>query len=205
MRVVLVLFAYLVGSIPTGLILAKLLGVDIRQHGSGNIGATNVGRTLGKKMGMLTLVGDMAKAILPVIIMGRAVEGLEEKELWKALAGGAAFLGHLFPVYLRFQGGKGVATALGIFLVVSPLAALMGIAVFALALWRWGYVSVGSLAAAIVMPVGVWTEGRSLPLTMLAIMVSALIWYKHRGNLARLINHEEKSWKKSPDGGEGPS
>ena len=130
-EITLIVFAYLVGSIPTGLLLAKAFGgVDIRESGSGNIGATNVYRTLGRKVGLLTLVGDCLKGVIPVV----AAKCLGMPDMWIAAVGLAAFLGHVYTVFLGFKGGKGVATALGVFLAVSPLAVLVALAVFSLIL-----------------------------------------------------------------------
>jgi len=121
-----ILFAYLLGSVPTGFLLGSLAGVDVRKTGSGNVGATNVGRVAGKKHGILTLLGDTAKGFVPVFValqmgLGAAATGLV------ALA---AFLGHLYPVFLKFQGGKGVATALGIVLFLSPVTAFILVVLF---------------------------------------------------------------------------
>lgn len=192
----LILFSYLLGSVPTGLILARGAGVDIRQHGSGNIGATNVGRTLGRMWGGMTLVGDVAKAMAPMLLVGWYLKGSKDVQIWMALAGAAAFLGHLFPIYLGFKGGKGVATALGVFLLLSPLALMANILLFILVVWRSGYVSLGSIMAAAVMPLGVWLETSSIALTTITAFMSTLIWIKHRDNIRRLLNHTEKGWKK---------
>ncbi len=192
----LIIFSYLLGSVPTGLILARGSGVDIRQHGSGNIGATNVGRTLGKMWGGITLLGDVAKAMAPMLLTGWYLKGSKDAQVWMALAGAAAFLGHLFPIYLGFRGGKGVATALGVFLLLSPLALIANILLFILVVWRSGYVSLGSIMAAAAMPLGVWLETGSLALTTITAFMSALIWIKHRDNIRRLLNHTEKGWKK---------
>jgi glycerol-3-phosphate acyltransferase PlsY len=131
-----VIISYLIGSIPTGLILSQATGVNIRNEGSGNIGATNVTRLLGKKLGVLTLVGDVLKAVIPMLAAhwyflrsGVAVKP-HEVDLAVSLCGGAAFLGHLFPIYLKFKGGKGVATAMGVFIVLEPLAVLISLFIF---------------------------------------------------------------------------
>ena len=145
----LVVVAYLLGSIPTGLLLARAFGVDIRSAGSGNIGATNVYRTLGRKFGIMTLAGDCLKGLVPVL----AARYLGVSAGWLALTGSAAFLGHVYTVFLGFKGGKGVATALGVFLGVSPLAVPVSLAIFSLVLWKWRYVSLASITAAAAMPV----------------------------------------------------
>jgi len=148
--ILLTVWGYLCGSIPTGVIVAKLFGTkDIRQEGSGNIGATNVYRVLGKRLGALTLVGDVLKGVIPVILACVLVGD----ELWIALVALVTFLGHLFPVFLRFRGGKGVATALGVFLVIAPLVVPFSIIIFVLVVMKWRYVSLGSLAASVLMPI----------------------------------------------------
>lgn len=175
--------AYLLGSIPTGLLLARAFGgIDIRATGSGNIGATNVYRTLGKKVGVLTLVGDCLKGLLPVVVA--RLLGLDD--MWVAGAGVAAFIGHVFSLFLGFKGGKGVATALGVFLGTSPLSILLALAVFVLVLWKWRYVSLASIAAAVVLPpIVTLVNGKPLVIAMTAF-IALLVVYKHRENIQRL-------------------
>jgi acyl phosphate:glycerol-3-phosphate acyltransferase len=196
MPYLLLLFAYLLGSIPFGLLLGKAAGRDIRSAGSGNIGATNVGRLLGRKMGLLTLLLDVAKGLLPMFAASLLL-GTPDRELWVPLCGGAAFLGHLYPVYLKFRGGKGVATALGIFLYLEPLAALAALVIFLVMVLNWGFVSLGSLTAALFLPGLVWLFTDSPVHTLLAVLVAILIWLKHRNNIVRLRHGEEKSWRGS--------
>ena len=200
MEYLLVLGSYLVGSIPFGLVLGKVAGVDVRAAGSGNIGATNVARLAGKKLGSLTLVCDALKAILPMLAASWLLEDGSQRELWVALCGGAAFLGHLYPLYLGFRGGKGVATALGIYLYLAPVAALIDLLVFVGVVYNWGYVSLGSLTAALLMPGLVWLLSGSVSNTVLAFGIGVLIWVKHRDNIDRLMKHEEKSWRKKDSG-----
>jgi|GEM_PF-122409 len=195
MEYFLIISAYLLGAIPFGLFLGRLAGVDVRAAGSGNIGATNVARLTGKKIGALTLICDTTKGILPMLAAQWLLPGDPGRELIVALCGGAAFLGHLYPVYLGFRGGKGVATALGVFLYLTPLAALADILVFALVLYNWGFVSLGSLTAALIMPGLVWLFSGSPVDTMLAAAIAILIWFKHRDNILRLKKGEEKSWR----------
>ena len=204
MEYLLVLGSYLVGSIPFGLVLGKVAGVDVRAAGSGNIGATNVARLVGKKLGGLTLVCDALKAILPMLVAGWLLEHEGRRELWLALCGGAAFLGHLYPLYLGFRGGKGVATALGIFLYLTPVAALIDLLIFVGVVYNWGYVSLGSLTAALLLPGLVWLLSGSVSNTVLAFGIGMLIWLKHRDNIERLMKHEEKSWRKKDSGSESP-
>jgi len=195
----LVVCSYLIGSIPFGLVLGKLKGVDVRLGGSRNIGATNVTRQLGKGLGILTLLGDTGKGLLPMLVVGSLLNGLANAELWVVFSGGAAFLGHLYPLYLGFKGGKGVATALGVFLYLDPLATLIDVLIFVGVVFNWGYVSLGSLSAALMMPGLIWLRTGSLPYTGLATAIGVLIWCKHHENIGRLRRHEEKSWRK--DGG----
>lgn len=196
MKYFFVLIAYLIGSIPFGLLFGKIAGVDVRQSGSGNIGATNVSRVIGKKMGLFTLLADVGKALLPMLLMGLWLRGNPDREFWVALCGAAAFLGHLYPVYLKFKGGKGVATALGIFLYIAPLAAVVDLAIFAFVVYNWGYVSLGSLTAALMMPGLAWLIYGSVNYALLAGFIGALIWFKHRDNIRRLLRNEEESWRK---------
>jgi len=187
-----VLAAYLLGSIPFGLILAtRVAGVNIREKGSGNIGATNVARTVGKKLGAITLLLDAAKGLLPVLVAERLLDAglLDSKEL-VLLSGMAAFLGHCFPIYLRFRGGKGVATAFGVFLAVAPVAALAGFLCWGLVYAVFRISSLGSLLAAVVVPALICFlyDDRSF---FLACAIVLVIVAKHRGNLQRILTKVE--------------
>jgi glycerol-3-phosphate acyltransferase PlsY len=189
---ILLLCAYCIGSIPTGLLLAKAFGgVDIRTKGSGNIGATNVYRTLGRKIGLLTLVGDCLKGLLPVL----AAKALQLPVAWIALIGIAAFLGHIFPIFLRFKGGKGVATALGVFLATSPLAVLGALVVFIVVLVSRKYVSLASIAAAAVMPLLTTLINRDATIVAMSLVISVIVILKHHENIARLRNGTESKFK----------
>lgn len=190
-EIILVIASYLLGSVPTGLLLGKALGVDIRATGSGNIGATNVYRTLGRKVGIITLLGDCLKGLIPVL----AARWLGLPDVWVAVAGFAAFTGHVYTVFLRFKGGKGVATALGVFLGASPLAVLAAIGVFALVIWKWRYVSLASIAAAAAMPLFVAIiDSRPLIFAMTLLIAAIVIW-KHRENIIRLKSGTENKFK----------
>lgn len=191
-ELILLLFAYLVGSIPTGLLLARAFaGVDIRESGSGNIGATNVYRTLGRKIGLLTLVGDCLKGLIPVL----AAMALGLTDPWIALTGLAAFLGHVYTVFLGFKGGKGVATALGVFLAVSPLSVLGALVVFALVVFKWRYVSLASITAAAVVPSLVALIDKRPEIVAMSIVISVLVIWKHRENIKRLKQGTENKFK----------
>ena len=190
-EILLLIGAYLLGSVPTGLLLARSMGVNIREAGSGNIGATNVYRTIGRKLGILTLVGDCLKGLIPVLI----ANWLGLPEIWVAAVGLAAFLGHVYTIFLGFKGGKGVATALGVFLGASPLSVLFGLIVFALVLYKWRYVSLASIAAAAVIPLPVWVIGRSPELTAMALLIASVVILKHHENISRLRAGTESKFK----------
>jgi len=196
MEYLLVFVGYLVGSIPFGLVLGKCLGIDVRDAGSGNIGATNVNRLLGKKMGAITLLADAGKAVLPMLAASKLLRGNPNAQFWVAATGSAAFLGHLYPLYLKFKGGKGVATALGIFFYIQPLAVSLCIAVFVAVVRVWGYVSLGSLVASALMPLLVFLLEGLDHKTYLAMLIATLIWVKHANNIKRLVNHQENRVKR---------
>ena len=188
-----ILLAYFLGAIPFGVVLATLWGGrDIRKSGSGNIGATNVARVVGPLAGTLTLVFDIAKGAGAVLLAEKLSNGSAK---WMMIAGIAALVGHCFPVWLKFKGGKGVATAAGVFLVLSPLACLAAIMLFLLVVIFWRYVSLGSVCAAAAMPLLIYLlwAGRHAPLSVTAGASAAalLIIYQHRGNLQRLLEGAE--------------
>jgi len=196
---VLPVFAYLLGSIPWGIVLTRLFtSVDIRREGSGNIGATNVGRIAGPTLGVLTLIGDMLKGAIPVWI---AVVLTTPNSLWGeiciSLVVLAAFSGHLYPVYMRLKkGGKGVATAAGCFAVISPVAFMVVILVFIMFVCWLNRVAVASLSAAAVLPVAVWKATGSGVLTGCAVVTAILIYFRHMDNIKRLLNGMEPViWK----------
>jgi acyl phosphate:glycerol-3-phosphate acyltransferase len=186
--------AYLLGSIPFGLILARVFGRgDVRKEGSGNIGATNVSRVAGPLAGILTLLLDGAKGTAAVLVAGRYSN---ESAMWMVIAGLAALVGHCFPVWLRFKGGKGVATAAGVYLAMSPPAFLGGLILFSLIAGYSRYVSLGSVAAAVAMPLLIyflWAPHHAPPLviTLGSLAIAILIVYKHDANLQRLVQGTE--------------
>ncbi len=176
--------SYLFGAIPTGVILTRLSGKeDIRKAGSGNIGATNVYRVAGRSLGILTLVGDCLKGVIP-LLLARHWQGFDETGL--AAIALAVFVGHCYPIYLGFKGGKGVATALGVFLVLSPAAILVALLVFALFLWHWRYISLASIGAATAMPVAILLTTRSPVLGGATLVIAAIVIWRHRSNIERL-------------------
>ena len=187
----LILFAYLMGSIPTGVVLAKFYGVkDITKEGSGNIGATNVGRVAGKKAGIITLVGDALKGVIPILTV-MTVSGSVEWLI--AAAALAAFLGHIYPLFNGFKGGKGVATALGIFLTISPLSALSAMLVFIILVAIYRYVSLGSVVAAGLIPAFVGIFSGSTFYIILSALIGGIVIYRHKDNIKRLLEGEENS------------
>ena len=182
MIVAVLLAAYLLGSIPTGVLLARSAGIDPRRAGSGNIGATNVARTAGGRLGLFTLVGDALKGALAV-----AVAHASSDAAWApAAAGLAAILGHLWSVFLRFQGGKGVATTLGVFLFLSPLAILVSVLAFAIAARTFRYVSLASMVAAVTLALACLLTVSSPSVRVAAVVTSILILIRHRDNIGRL-------------------
>jgi glycerol-3-phosphate acyltransferase PlsY len=202
--------AYFVGSIPAGFLLARSRGVDIRQHGSGNIGATNVWRVFGPRLGALCFAIDVLKGLLPTLAAGWAHGVLAERPgaavayAWMGVAA-AAIGGHMFPVWLRFKGGKGVATGLGALLGVWPVmtaAAGVALAVWIVSAKVTRYVGVSSCLAALAMPVGVVAAGRLLgdgagvlervaPYLVVSALLAALVVYKHRANIRRTLQGTE--------------
>lgn len=191
LQYLLLIAAYLLGSIPTGLLLAKAAGVDIRATGSGNIGATNVYRTLGRSVGVLTLVGDCLKGLLPVLL----ARYLQLPDVWIAAIGLAAFLGHVYTIFLGFKGGKGVATALGVFLGIAPLAVLGALFIFVAIVWQWRFVSLGSIAAAAAMPGLVAVVNNRPAYLLMTVIVAALVVWKHKENIKRLREGTESKFK----------
>ena len=188
---------YLLGSIPFGLLLARLKGVDIRARGSGNIGATNVARIIGKGFGLATLAADILKGLVPVLICKYAMNGQAGQESFMALTGAGAILGHCYSIFLRFKGGKGVATAAGVFLAICPFSVFVAIISFLIAALMSGYVSLGSLLAAFIIPVAVHFICPGLYFEILAWGTAVLVWWKHRENIQRLLKGQEKRLKKT--------
>ena len=190
----LLLISYLLGSVPFGVILGKLFGgADVRKAGSGNIGATNVARVAGPAAGVLTLLLDAWKGWFAVWLPGHFMHGTSGLLV---AAGFFALLGHCFPPWLRFRGGKGVATAAGVFGALCPEALLAALILFGLVVWFWHYVSLGSLAAAAAIPLLVyflWAPHFAPPniVTLGSLAIAALVIFQHRGNIGRLTRGEE--------------
>ncbi len=179
--------AYLLGSIPFSLIIARFFkGIDIRNHGSGNIGATNVLRTVGKKEAALALIADILKGVLPVLF---AVFVLEE--VWIAATAVFVVLGHVFPIFAGLKGGKGVATSLGALIVIIPAGVIASLIVWLLVLIVFRYASLASISAAIALPAICWGLTTPLAFTAAASINAVIIILKHTGNIKRLITGTE--------------
>jgi glycerol-3-phosphate acyltransferase PlsY len=194
------LFGYLLGSVPTGLLLTKLFSkVDPRKMGSRNIGATNIFRTAGKALGILTLVGDMLKGMIPTVIAMHWV--LSEQwglshHVWIAIAGLSPFLGHVFSIFLGFKGGKGVATALGVYLPISTISVLIECFIFLGIVWRWRFISLGSITCATTIPILIaFLRSESQAYFIVSVIIAALILYRHQSNISRLLQGTENRWK----------
>jgi len=197
----LVFLGYVLGSIPFGYLLVRARsGRDVRAIGSGNIGATNVARTAGLSTGVATLVLDLAKGLFAVWLAGQGSGGNIRIMMY---AGLAAVLGHVFPVWLKFSGGKGVATALGVFLMISWTAVAAAVAIFAIVVLFWRYVSLGSISAAAALPLLVYllyAPGHAPPTAVTAgtLLSSVLIIVKHRKNIERLLSGTEPRFDTGP-------
>lgn len=193
------LLGYLLGSIPFGLLVGKVRGVDIRQHGSGNIGATNVVRVLGKKWGILVFVLDALKGLMAVVVAmelagGRGSASAGVVGIAAALA---CVLGHNFPVWLKFKGGKGVATTAGVLVGLLPWSALIAFLSWVVVFYSTRYVSVASMVAAVVIPVSVWVlERQATPLFWFSVVVAVLGLVRHRSNFKRLLEGTEPRFQK---------
>jgi glycerol-3-phosphate acyltransferase PlsY len=187
-------FAYFLGSVPFGILVARLFdqSVDLRETGSGNIGATNVARAVGRAGGILTLLLDVGKGIFAMSLANMVVEA--RVDLWLALAGAAVFLGHVFPVYMNFRGGKGVATSLGIVLFLSPVTAFLLVVLFSLVVYFTRYVSLGSLCAALALPPVMALLATSRHYVTLSLVLAFLVIYTHRENIQRLLSGREKKF-----------
>lgn len=184
---------YLIAAIPTGVVLARLMGAeDVRQKGSGNIGATNVYRVVGKVAGVLTLLGDTLKGFLPLLAFK---SWLAPTPTELGIASAVAILGHCYPVYLKFRGGKGVATALGIFLVLSAKAVFFALIVFILSVAISRYISLGSVLAALSAPLLILLLDHPQPIFLATLFIATLVIWRHRSNIKRLLDGSEARFK----------
>jgi acyl phosphate:glycerol-3-phosphate acyltransferase len=177
-----VLFGYLAGSVPFAFLLARRAGIDVRIAGSGNVGAANVLRTAGARRAVLVMALDVAKGAAAVVLAHAAIGGVAAG----ALTGAAAIVGHIYPVWLRFHGGKGVAVAAGVFSILAPAATAIAALLFLVTVWMTRYVSLGSVAATLALPPAAWLAGESRAFVFAAAGTAALILFRHRANLRRL-------------------
>jgi glycerol-3-phosphate acyltransferase PlsY len=194
-----IVISYLLGSIPAAYIAGRSRGIDLRKHGSGNLGATNVIRVLGTRMGLAVFVFDALKGAVPVLVFSRLVQPVSlSPALVGVICGVAAIVGHVRPIYLRFgKGGKGVATAAGVFLALAPVQTALTLIVFAVVLLSSGYVSLGSLTSAAILPVLLAiTLGVRSPLFLISVALAAFVFWTHRANIARLRRGEEHRFGK---------
>jgi acyl phosphate:glycerol-3-phosphate acyltransferase len=197
-----VVLSYVIGSIPAAYLAGKSRGIDLRRFGSGNLGATNVVRTLGWKVGLLVFAFDVAKGAVPVLAFAPIAEGPLSKQVVAILCGVAAILGHFRPVFLKFgKGGKGVATATGVFLALAPLPTLAALAVFGVVVMVSGYVSLGSLTGALVIPALLFvTEGVRSPVFQVSVALALFVFWTHRANIHRLRRGEEYRFGRKAEG-----
>jgi len=188
MTVIAIVLSYLIGSVPTGLWLGlRLRGIDIREHGSKNIGATNTMRVLGKPLGAIALAADMGKGVIAVLLLAR----LGAWEHLPLACGVAAVVGHTASIFLRFRGGKGVATGAGVFLALCPIPTLIAAGVFALVVATTRMVSAGSISGSIALCAALYFFDTSWPLIIIATATAILVIYKHRTNISRILSGSE--------------
>ncbi|HEX5473311.1 MAG TPA: glycerol-3-phosphate 1-O-acyltransferase PlsY [Vicinamibacterales bacterium] len=183
-----ILFGYAAGSVPFAFLLARRAGIDVRVSGSGNVGAANVLRTTSRSLGVAVMALDVAKGLIAVLIAQSVTAGAAAT----AAVGAAAVVGHVYPVWLRFHGGKGVAVAAGVFTVLAPIATGVAACLFLATVWITRVVSLGSVIASITLPSIVWWSGASAPVLLAAAGVAALILFRHRANLMRLASGTER-------------
>lgn len=195
--------AFFIGAIPSGFIVGKLNGIDIRKHGSGNTGATNAGRILGKKAGLVTLACDMIKGFIALMLASlfpAEVSFFASNRQFAAYLGMCALLGHCYSPFLNFQGGKGVATGAGVFLALAPVQTAISLGIFAMSLQWLHYVSVSSMLSAAAVPLLLFfgADASDKQLAPYAAICAALIIYRHRGNIARLHAGSEPKYGIKP-------
>lgn len=209
-----IILSYIVGSIPTGLLIGRWFkGIDIREHGSGNIGSTNVMRTLGWKLGLLVQTGDIMKGLFAVLVIARLHYGdfpfnnrtpFDDITIVQIIAGASAVIGHIFSVFLNFNGGKGINTAAGMLVGIAPIDISIAVIVFAIVLFSTGYVSLGSLSAATAFPTTMFIRFNvfnvDIPsyhtLILFSIATTLLLYYAHRSNIRRLLAGQESRFNR---------
>lgn len=200
-----VIGSYLLGSVPFGYLAGRLAGIDIRKVGSGNVGATNVVRVLGKRYGYPVFALDFLKGFGAVLISMLAAPGKppawNSSEIFGILAAMSSVLGHLYPPWLKFKGGKGVATSAGALLALAPVATLIGVAIWVILFWLTGYVSLASMIAAVILPIVILIMGshdsrNGKALVYSSACVAAVVVWRHRSNLSRLVRGTEQRFRK---------
>lgn len=198
-----VLLAYLIGAFPAAVVYGRVFrGIDVRQHGSGNAGGTNAWRVLGWKIGVPVILTDVGKGAVAAAVVPRVLESPLELTTFALLCGVAAVLGHVFPIYTGFRGGKGVAAGAGVLLAVAPLPAAIALAVFALTILASGIVSLGSILAALSLPVSAVLLDRftqvqfSWPIIGVCACLALFVVFTHRTNLVRMVRREEARFGK---------
>ena len=199
--IVAVVLSYLSGSIPFAAIAGRLRGVDLRKQGSGNLGATNVFRVLGWKIGLLVFLADALKGALPVLYLPPRIVDSREPMVWAIACGIAAIVGHVRPLFLKLRkGGKGVATAAGVFFALAPIPMAVTFAVFVVVVLASGYVSLGSMLSAIVLPTLLLvTLGARSPLFLVSVVIAVFVFWTHRSNIGRLRRGEEHRFGRGGD------
>lgn len=191
MVVVLMIVAYILGSIPNALWIGKVFkGIDVREHGSKNTGSTNAARVLGAKLGVLTLILDISKGAIPTLIATM----LLDSSISVILVGICAILGHSFSIFMKFKGGKAVATTVGVFIVLVPGAILLAAVIFFLVFGITRYVSLSSMIGAISLPIWIILFYKNIPLTIFGIIIAILIIVRHKSNIQRLLNGTESKF-----------
>lgn len=185
-----ILFGYALGSVPFAFLLARRAGIDVRIAGSGNVGAANVLRTSGTPLGVTVMALDISKGVASVLAAYAAAGSLPTM----AAAGAAAVVGHIYPVWLRFHGGKGVAVAAGVFAILAPVATLIAAAVFFSTVWLTRIISLGSVVATVTLPSVAWMAGAPTSVLVAAIGIAALILFRHRANIRRILRGTERKF-----------
>ncbi|MDH5719256.1 MAG: glycerol-3-phosphate 1-O-acyltransferase PlsY [Spirochaetia bacterium] len=188
------IFAYLSGSFPAAYVIGRLKGIDIRKHGSGNVGATNTMRVLGKSWGSIVFIIDILKGFLPVFILSYIFKNSEVSYFFLLSIGFMAVLGHIYPVWLKFSGGKGVATACGVLLAIIPFIVLISMGIFIVIVSLFKYVSLASIISALSLPVLFYIfedVNNDIRFFIFLIVVSIFVVYKHKSNIIRIIHGNE--------------
>jgi glycerol-3-phosphate acyltransferase PlsY len=192
------IISYLAGSLPSAYISGRLRGVDLRKHGSGNLGATNVVRVLGAKTGAIVFIADLLKGFLPVYFLPRYTETLRPG-MWALFFGGAAIIGHVKPIFLLWKGGgKGVATASGVFLALAPIPMLVAEVVWIVTFYFSRYVSLASLLGAAVLPIAIlaWYRSPQSLVFIASVIIAVFVFWTHRANIGRLRRGQEHRFVK---------